>query len=141
MISYYQIYTFHPSLNLGNIVIFRSFEQNAEETYDLSHFRQEHVPFFDRLTFRQLKDATSAILAREKATSLVGRFSVGLKFTINTLNNWFSSTVQPKFLELNKSKKQVFIMENTLIHSQAPCSICGFLLDVEAKGESKRFYC
>ena len=91
MISYYQIYTFHSSLNLGKIVIFRSFEQNAEETYDLSHFRQEHVPIFDRLTFRQLKDATSAILVREKATSLVGSFSVGLKFTINTLNNWFSS--------------------------------------------------
>lgn len=31
-------------------------------------------------------------------------------------------------------------MENTLIPSQAACSICGCLLDVEAKGESKRWY-
>lgn len=140
VISYCQIYTFHPSLNLDKTVIFRSFEQNAEEIYDLSHFRQEHVPFIDRLTFQQLKDVASAVLAREKATSLVERFSVGLKFTIDTLNNCFSSTVKPKFLELNDSKKQAFIMENTLIPSQAACSICGCLLDVEAKGESKRWY-
>ena len=59
---------------------------------------------------------------------------------MDTLNNCFSSTVKPKFLELNDSKKQAFIMENTLIPSQAACSICGCLLVVEAKGESKRWY-
>ena len=52
VISYCPIYTFYPSLNLDKIVIFRSFQQNAEEIYDLSHFRQEHEPFFDRITFQ-----------------------------------------------------------------------------------------
>ena len=57
VVSYCQIYSFHPSLNL-------------EEIYDLSHFRQEHVAFLNRTRFCQLKDAASAVLAREKSTSL-----------------------------------------------------------------------
>ena len=46
VMRYCQIYSFHPSLNLGKIVIFRSFQQNPEEIYDLSHFRQEHFLFW-----------------------------------------------------------------------------------------------
>ena len=78
-ISYCQIYTFHPSLNLEKIVIFRSFQQSAEEIYDLSHFKWEHVEFFDRTTFHQLKDAATAVLAHEKSTSLDEIFSVRIK--------------------------------------------------------------
>lgn len=44
--SYCQIYSFHRSLNLDKIVISRSFQQSPDEIYDLSHFRQEHIPFF-----------------------------------------------------------------------------------------------
>ena len=84
-VSYCQIYSFHPSLNLEKVVIYRSFQQSAEEIYDINHFRQEHVAFFDRATFFQLKDAASAVVAREKSTSLAELFSVELKFTIDTL--------------------------------------------------------
>ena len=45
VMSYCQIYSFHPSLNLGKIVVFRSFQQNPEDIYDLSHFRQERFLF------------------------------------------------------------------------------------------------
>ena len=48
VISYCQI---HPSLNLDKIEIFRSFQQKADEIYDLSHFKHEHVPFFDKTAF------------------------------------------------------------------------------------------
>ena len=46
VISYCQVYTFHPSLNLDKVVIFRSFQQKLEEIYDLSHFIKENEPFF-----------------------------------------------------------------------------------------------
>ena len=46
VVSYCQTYSFHPSLNLEKLVIFRSFQRSAEEIYDLSHFRQEHVALF-----------------------------------------------------------------------------------------------
>ena len=108
-VSYFQIYSSHPSLNLEKILIFRSFQQSAEEIYDLSHFRQEHVAFFGRTTFYQLKDAASAVLAREKSTSLAELFSVELKFTIDTLNAWFSNTIKSKFFDVNDIKKQIFI--------------------------------
>ena len=70
VVSYCQICTFHPSLNLDKIVIFRSFQQNAEEVYDFRHLKKKHVPFFNKTTFCQLKDSASAVLAREKSTSL-----------------------------------------------------------------------
>ena len=106
VLSYCQIYSFHSSLNLEKNVIFRSFQQGAEEIYDLRHFRQEHVAFFDRTTFYQLKDDASAVLAREKSTSLAELFSVELKFTIDTLNAWFSNTIRLKFLDVNNIKTQ-----------------------------------
>ena len=84
----------------------------AEEIYNLSHFKKEHVAFFNKTTFQQLKNAASAVLAREKSTSLAELFSVELKFTINTLNDCFSNTIKAKFLELNYIKKQIFIKEN-----------------------------
>ena len=96
VVSYYQICSFHPSLNLDKIVIYRSFQETADEIYDLSHFKGEHIPFFNKTTFYQLKDAASAVLAREKSSSLAELFSVELKFTIGTLNDWFSRIIKPK---------------------------------------------
>ena len=95
VISYCPIYSIHLSLNLDNIVIFRSFQQRAVEIYKLGHFKQEHVPFFfNKTTFYQLKDAAFAVLAREKATFLAESFSVELKFTVDTLNDWFSKKIK-----------------------------------------------
>ena len=59
----------------GKNVIFRSFQQNAEEIHGLSHFKQEQslhaiVAFFNRTTFYQLKGAASTVLPREKSTLL-----------------------------------------------------------------------
>ena len=68
VVSYCQIYSFHPSLSLDKVVIFRSFQQSPEEIYDLSHFRQEHIPFFDKVSFSQLKDGANSVLAGEKST-------------------------------------------------------------------------
>ena len=53
--------------------------------------------FFDKTTFHQLKDAASAVLAREKSTFLAELFSVELKFTIDTLKAWFRKIIKPKF--------------------------------------------
>ena len=49
--SYCQKYAFHPDLKLNIIVIFRSFQQNTEDIYNLDHFSQEHVTFFHAVTF------------------------------------------------------------------------------------------
>ena len=73
-VSYCQIYSFHPPLDLDKIVIYRSFQQTPQQIYDLSHFKQEHKFFFNAVGFRQLKDAASAVLAREKPTSLAELF-------------------------------------------------------------------
>ena len=99
VISYCQIYSFHPSLGLDKIVIFRSFQQTFEQIYDLSHFKNGHDAFFDKTTFYQLKDAASAVLVQEKSTSVAELFSVELKFTIDTLKAWFGKIIKPKFLK------------------------------------------
>ena len=94
VISYCQIFSFHGALNLDKIVIFRSFQQSVEEMYDSRHFRPEHVPFFDKVTFDQLKDAASAVIALEKTTSFAELFSLELKFTKDTLQGWFRQTIE-----------------------------------------------
>ena len=137
-VSYFQIYSSHPSLNLDKIVIFRRFQQSPEEIYDLIHFRHEHISYFDKITFCQLKDAATAILVRQKFTSLAELFSVELKFTIDTLNNWFSNTINPKFLELNDIKNQMVIKGNPIVPSKTTCCICELLLDTEACREHQR---
>ena len=75
-----------------------------------------------------------------ESTSLVEIISVELKFTIDTLNDWFSNATKPKFIEVNDIKKQVFVKENTIVLSKTTCSICWFLLDVQAESENKRWY-
>ena len=74
VVSYCQIYSFHPSLNLDKIFIYHSFQQTADGIYDLSHFKREHIPFFNKTTCHQLKDAASAVLAREILCRMVVGF-------------------------------------------------------------------
>ena len=74
------------------------------------------------------------MLVREKSTFLAELFSVELKFTVNTLNDWFSNTIKLKFFELNDIKKQIFTSENPVVSSKTISSICGFLLDVKQEG-------
>lgn len=113
LISYYQIYAFHPALNLDKIVISRSFQQSAEEIYDLNQFRQQQFPYFDRVTFNQLKDAATSVLAREKPASLSQLFSVEVKFTVDILNKWFKHAIHSKSLELNDIQKNKYLEKKT----------------------------
>ena len=137
VISYCQICSFHCALNLDKIVIFRSFQQSVEEMYDSRHFRQEHVPFFDKVTFDQLKDAASAVIALEKTTSFAELFSLELKFTKDTLQGWFRQTIE--WLELDDIKKEILIKENPIALSKTTCCICGLSLDVEGgKGNNEK---
>ena len=93
------------------------------------------MSFLNKTTFYQLKDAASAVLAHAKSTSLAELFSVELKFTADTLKEWFSRIIKPKFFELDDIKKQIFLKKNPIDHqSKTICSICEFLLNVDGEG-------
>lgn len=68
--------------------------------------------FFDKVTFNQLKDGVTTVLACKKSTSLSQLFSIELKFTIDTLTSLFKHTIKPKFVELEEIMKQIFVREN-----------------------------
>ena len=138
IISYCQIYSFHPSLGLDKIEIFRSFQQTPEQTYDLSHLKNEHAALFNKTTFYQLKDADSAVLAREKLTSLAELFSVELKFTIDTLKVWFGKIIKPKFFEIDYAKKQDFREKNP-VNSSTVCYLCEFPLVADSEKDWSDF--
>ena len=122
-------------------MIFRSYQQRAEQIYDLNHFKNEHIDFFNKTTFYQLKDATSAVLAHEKPTSLAELFSDELKFTIDTLKYWFLRIVKPKFFEIDSARKQKFRKDNPL-DKDSLCCLCDFPLAVDGeKGWFVRFCC
>ena len=78
-----------------------------------------------------MKDVASAVLAQEKAASLAELFSVELTFTVDTLNEWFSIIIKPKFFEIDSIKKQIYRKENPIKKEETLCSICGFLLEVD----------
>ena len=72
------------------------------------------------------------MLAREKCTSLAELFSIELKFTIDTLNDWFNSTIKPKFFEIDSLIKMDWRQKNSVTY-QTKCTICDFPLAAEAK--------
>ena len=92
--------SFNKSLNFDKMVIYRSYQKTADEVDDISHFRQEHVPLFDQVTLRQLKDGASAVAFKEKCTSLAEMFYIELKFTIDALTLWFNRIIKPRLFEL-----------------------------------------
>lgn len=122
------IFSFNKSLHFDKIVIFRSFQQSITELYDISHFKNEHFPFFDRILLGQLEDAASAVSSRKNCTYLAEMFSVELKFTIDTLKAWFTKLIKPKSFELDYDKKEQWKKQNPLTDSII-CSICYFPLD------------
>ena len=113
-------------------MIFRSYQQTAEQIYDLSHFKNEHTAFFNKTTFYQLKDTASAVLAHEKLTSLAELFSVELNFTVDTLKDWFSRIIKPKYFEIDSAEKQKIRKDNPL-DKNSLCCLCDFPLaaDIE----------
>ena len=128
VVSFCQIFSFNPAFNLDGIVIYRSFQQTPKEIYDLSHFKYEHVPFFNQVILTQLKDATSPILSREKCSSLAELFSIELKFTIDTLKDWFNRIIKPKFFDLDCIKKTEWRRKNRVTNDTL-CCICDFRLN------------
>ena len=131
-VSNCQIYAFHPALNLDKLVIYRSFQQILKEIYDLGHFKSEHAPFFDNVTLKLLKDVASAVLSRQKSTSLAERFSIELKFTIDALREWFNRIMKPEFFELDCFEKKALRKKNPMT-KEITCVICDFPLSAEAE--------
>ena len=123
-ISYCQMSSFYPALNLDKIVIFRSSQQKEEEIYRLEIFSQGHVPYFDHVTFRQWKYAAATVLNREKSTSLAELFAIELKFTTDTLIKWFNDIFKPEFREVSEIQKQLFTKGNSIDWLTTKCSIC-----------------
>ena len=92
VISYCQVYAFHPGLKIPKMSIFRSFQQDFKEITSLDHFFQEHAPFFDQVTMAQMKDAAVRVLYSEEMVALAELFALELKFIKNTIIKWFNVT-------------------------------------------------
>ena len=91
------IFVFHPKLHLSIIVVFRSFQQNQDQLFDLSH----------------LNDKSSFALSELLSTKL--------KFTIDLLVKWFKQEYKSRFLETDALTKEKYeklnrYPENDLLH-------------------------
>ena len=126
------IFSFNKVLNFDKIVILRSFQQSMNELYDINHFKPEHVPFFDQVILRQLKDAASAVALGEKCMSLAEMFSVELKLTVDTLKAWFNKILKLKFFDVDYNKKDDWRKKSPLT-SDTACTICAFPIDPYAE--------
>ena len=50
IITFSLIIAFHPKLGIERIVIFRSFQQNQDHLFDLSHLKDQMLQFVDPVT-------------------------------------------------------------------------------------------
>ena len=128
VISYCHIYAFDLDLNFDKIGIFRSFQQTEDEIYNLSHFSQDHVKYFDKITFLQLKDLAANVLNKLKSTSLSEMFFTELKFTTGVLVKWFNDVLKSRFNVLDAIKKQKCLKEKPIDWSCEKCVICDLKL-------------
>ena len=99
----------------------------------MDHFSQEHIPFFDQVTMKRMKDADLSVLYRVKTITLSEFFALELKFTIDTLIKSLNTTFKQKFLEPSDFQKQAFVEKNSIGISGKVCSICGFMLSLSAR--------
>lgn len=83
-------------------------------------------------TLSQLKDAATTVLDRNKKTALAELFSVELKFTIDSLKEWFNRIIKSKFDESGSLEKLHFRKQN-LINDTSVCCIYDFPLYVNAE--------
>ena len=68
-------------------------------------------------------------LLEKKSTFLAEMFSIELKFTIDTLKDWFSKLKEPKFFELDYEKIYIYWKKHNPVTDSTKCSICDFPLD------------
>ena len=133
VVSYCMIIAFHQTINLLRIVIFRSFDQNENELYSLSHFNiidfdffNQNKRYFNFTTLRQLKTAASNVLQKESNTALAEMFNIELKFTVDAIKDWLSDN--KKSHELDFDDKALF-KKNTKAYINTQCCLCDFSLD------------
>ena len=69
VIRYCLMFAFHPKLDIERIVIYRSFQQNEEQLFDLSHLKPKMLQFLDSVTLNQIKDI--GLKVYEKKSSLL----------------------------------------------------------------------
>ena len=137
VVSYCMVVAFHPELNIRRRCIYRSYDQSPEQLASLSHFEVlgynffSNVDFFNMVTLKQLEDASFCVLSREKNTALAEMFSVELKFTVDTLKNWFNKTHKINHLELKLNEKVEFLEKNPVCPDTL-CCLCDFPLESRA---------
>ena len=64
-----------------------------------------HLKYFDKATFKQLRDSATNVLNKIKSTSLLAMFSTELQFTIDVLVKWFIDVIQSRFNKVDELKK------------------------------------
>ena len=136
LVGYCMIVAFHPELKIPRLVIFRSYDQNANVLISLTHFQALQYDFFDdpknfnKTTLKQLEDAAFSVQNREKNTALAEMFSIELNFTIDCLKFWLKKNY--KILEIDIDFKTEF-KESNPITKKTTCCLCDFPLEPRAE--------
>ena len=134
--SYYMIVAFHPDLKIPRLIVYRGYDQDQQELQSLTHFQVLEYDFFNdrenfnKLTLKQLQDASFSVFNREKPTALAEMFSIDLKFTVDCLKFWFQKN--HKIIELDVDEKDEF-KRNNLLTKQTLCCLCNFPIEPRAE--------
>ena len=76
VVSYRMIIAFHQDLKIPRLVVYRGYDQDQQELQSLTNFQVSEYDFlddrenFNKLTLKQLQDASSSVFNREKLLPL-----------------------------------------------------------------------
>ena len=124
------IFAFHPDLDIGRVIIERSFGPSREKLTSLNYLTREQLNFKDYKTLLQLRDCTPSVADKKNKIAISEVFTTELKFAADYLLKWFNKKFKSNNLELSNDVKKKYEIEHPIDWSQDRYCFCNFRLEI-----------
>ena len=124
------IVAFHPALQLGRVIVYRSFAHTLDQLSNIEYLTQEQIGFIDNYLIHMLKDCANEV-SRRQCNSLGQMFSVESALVKKTILKWFNAKFKRTFTVTDSITKIRFEAENKIDWQRDKCVICKFPMKLE----------
>ena len=104
-VSCVMIVTFHPELQINQIVIQRSFAHSIEQLTNLNYSTQEEIKFLDNTLLKMLRDMAFDVSKRKCKNNMGQMFCIENALVKKTILQWFNKKNKQQFVEMSPIKK------------------------------------
>ena len=131
VMSYVLIVTFHPHLNLENIIVQRSYGRSLQQSTTIDHLTNDQMSFIDIKLAKQLHDIAQEVSRRKCKNALGQIFKIETALIKKTLLEWFSKNIKSQYLEIDLLTKNQYQRKHPTDWQKDKCVICKMLLKTD----------